>query len=161
MVRASAKNNAWAADVNVLDAGGKVGGVLRHSLIEGVEVHNGHVDRPDAVLGNFLLVLFVAAASEEAAVDLRVEGLDAAVQDLWRASVVCDILHGAADLPELGCGAARGEHVDALLREELAKLLDASLVEDRDQGSLDLDLVLNLARDGVDGRPTHCSLARM
>lgn len=98
----------------------------------------------------------VAVAGQDAAVDLRVEGLDAAVQDLRRAGVISNILHGAAELPELGGGAARGEDVDAVLGEVPAELLDAGLVEDGDQGGPDLHLVLDLASDSAEGRSAHC-----
>mmetsp|Transcript_96182 Transcript_96182/g.248706 ORF Transcript_96182/g.248706 Transcript_96182/m.248706 type:complete len:588 (-) Transcript_96182:9-1772(-) len=148
-------DHARAADVDVLNARGEVRGVLLHGLVEGVEVHDGQVDRPDAVLAHLVLVLVVAARGEQAAVDLRVQGLDAAVQDLRRAGVVRNVLDGAAELPELRRGAARGEHVHLVVREELAELLDARLVEDGDQGGLNLHLVLDLAGHRSDGGAAH------
>ena len=76
-----AAEHGGAADVDVLDGflEGDVG--LGDGLLEGVEVHDHEVDGQDAVFLGLFLVGFVAAEEEEAAVDFRVEGLDAAIQD--------------------------------------------------------------------------------
>mmetsp|Transcript_89375 Transcript_89375/g.236341 ORF Transcript_89375/g.236341 Transcript_89375/m.236341 type:complete len:549 (+) Transcript_89375:284-1930(+) len=120
------------ADVDVLDAGSKVVRVLGDGFVERVQVDHDQVDTADTVLLHLLLVLLVAARSQQAAVHLRVQRLDAAVEDLWGAGVVRHVLHSAAEFPELSSRAAGGEHVDAPRGEELAQLLKSSLVEHRD-----------------------------
>ena len=63
---------------------------LRHLVLEGIEVHHHHVDGGDAVLLQRLDVRGHAAPGQDAAVDLRVQGLHAAVEDLREAGHVRD-----------------------------------------------------------------------
>ncbi len=58
-------------------------------LFEWVEVYNQHVDWLDTVFGHDTLVR--AASAKQAAVDFRVQGLDAAIHDLGEAGLVRDI----------------------------------------------------------------------
>mmetsp|Transcript_96186 Transcript_96186/g.248730 ORF Transcript_96186/g.248730 Transcript_96186/m.248730 type:complete len:294 (+) Transcript_96186:592-1473(+) len=153
-------DHARATDVHVLNACGKVAGVLGHGLVEGIEVHDGQINWPDAVLDHLGLMLRIAPGSEQPTMDLRVQGLHAAIQDFGRASVISNILHCAANLPQLRRSAACGEHVHIVGRQELAQLLDTRLVKDGHQGSPDLDLVLHLATHGRDGGSAHGSEGR-
>src|SRR5690606_1226354 len=73
-------HHGGAADVDVLDGGGQVAVGVRHRGGEGVEVDHHHVDGLDAVLRHHPVV--DAPAAEDAAVDLRVQGLDPAVHHL-------------------------------------------------------------------------------
>mmetsp|Transcript_44794 Transcript_44794/g.124542 ORF Transcript_44794/g.124542 Transcript_44794/m.124542 type:complete len:420 (-) Transcript_44794:1462-2721(-) len=142
-------------NVDVLNAGSKVPTLL-HCLDKRVQVHNDKIDASDAVFRHLGLVLGVATRGQEATMDLRVQRLHTAVKDLRRARVVGHILHSAAQLPQLGGGAARGQYVHALLGEEAPDLLQARLVEDRDQHSLHPHHVSHIPADCPERVPT-CS----
>ena len=69
-----------------------------------------------------------AAAPEKAAVDLRVQGLDAAVHDFRKAGVFGDFLdRNAVTNQEVG-GAAGGQKLDAPFSQLARKLDDPGLV---------------------------------
>ena len=84
-----------AADVDVLDAL-VVRRALRHRRLEGVEVDDDEIDRRDGVLGRLRLVLGVAAHGEQAAVDLGMQRLHAAVEHLGKSRQLRDVLDGEA-----------------------------------------------------------------
>ncbi len=86
-----------AADVDVLDAIGK-GGAARHRGFERVQVDGDEVDRGDVVLCHLRDMFGQVAAAEDAAVDLRHQGFDAAVEDFREAGVFGDFLHRHAGL---------------------------------------------------------------
>ena len=65
-------------------------GLLR-GLLEGVEIHDDHVDGLDGMLVDRGHVLRVVANVQDAAVDLGVERLDAAVEHLGEAGQVADV----------------------------------------------------------------------
>ena len=83
-----------AADVDVFDEVAEGDAGLGGGLLEGVEVDDHHVDGLDAVGGDGGFVLGVAADVEQAAVDLGMEGLDAAVEHLRKAGEFADVLDG-------------------------------------------------------------------
>ena len=80
---------------------------MRDGRLEGVEVHDHQIDRRDAVRLGGAGVLGVAADGEQAAVDLGVQGLDAAVHHLGKAGVRGDVGHGDAGVLQ-GLGRAAG-----------------------------------------------------
>ena len=71
------------------------------------------------------------------ATHLGVERLDAAVEDLGRARVLGHILDGEARVADGLGGAARGEELHALPRQEGGQLHQARLVGDGEEGALD------------------------
>src|SRR5690606_13936601 len=100
------------ADVDLLDdvveagAGG-------HGLGEGVEVADEQVERLDAEFGELLAVGVFADVGEETGVDLRVEGLDAVVEDLGETGEVFDLGHRDAGFADAGGGGTGGDDLDA------------------------------------------------
>ena len=106
---------------------------LHDLLLEGVEVHDDQIDRLDAELFALLAIGRIIAARENAAVDLRVEGLHAAAEDLGGAGVVLDRAHLDPAVAERPGGAAGGENLDAVVLQLGRELDDAGLVGDRDQ----------------------------
>ena len=103
-----------------------------------IEVHHHEVDRLDARGADRLHVLGKVAAREQAAVDLRMQGLYPAVEHLGEAGVGGHLGHRhALLLQELG-GAAGGEQLDAESGERACELDDARLVRDADERPLDL-----------------------
>jgi hypothetical protein len=86
---------------------------LRAVFLKGVEVDDHHIDGLDAVGGDGGFVLLVAANVEQAAVDLGVQGLDAAVEHLGKAGQVADVLDGQAGLAQRARRSAGGDQFDA------------------------------------------------
>ncbi len=136
VVLGGAADHRGPADVDLLDdvveagAGGD-------GLGEGVEVPDEQVEGLDVELGELLAVRALADVGEEPGVDLRVEGLDAVVEDLWEAGEVFDLGHRDAGLADAGRGRAGGDELDACGVEVCGQFDDAGLVEDRDEGSPD------------------------
>ena len=80
-----------AADVDVLHAV-VVGCACRDGRLERVEVHRHQIDGRDVVDAHLVDVFGEVPAREDAAMDLRHQGLDAAVHDLGEAGVVGHVL---------------------------------------------------------------------
>ena len=81
-------------------------------------------------------VLRQVAPREQAAVDLRVQGLDAAVEHLGKAGVVGDLGDGQTRVGEQPGGAAGREQLDAELGQFTREFENAGLVGDREQGGV-------------------------
>src|SRR5690606_15861055 len=79
-------NHGRAADIDVLDGVRQGAARPGHSGGERVEVDRHQVDRVDAVFGHHRAVL--VTATEDATVDLRVQGLHPAVHHFREAGVV-------------------------------------------------------------------------
>src|SRR5690606_21689960 len=75
-----------AADSDVLDRLGQGAARLGHGCGEGIEVDHHHVDRLDTVLSHDRAVQI--AATENAAMDLRVQGFHPAIHHFREAGVV-------------------------------------------------------------------------
>ncbi len=101
---------------------------LSGGLLKGVEVDDYHIDRFDAVRGDRGLVLGVAANVEQAAVNLGVQGLDAAVEHLGKAGQIADVLDGEAGLAQRTRRSAGRDQFHAKARQCLGKLHQAGLV---------------------------------
>jgi hypothetical protein len=104
-----------AADVHVLDRLVERA-ALGHLVLEGVQVHDHHVDGRDLVLLEGGEVLRGVAAREDARVDPGVQRLDAPVQDLGEAGGLRDAGRLDPGLLQLGRGPAGGEDLEAALR---------------------------------------------
>jgi hypothetical protein len=86
-------------------------------------------------------------------VDLRVQRLDAAAEDLGRAGVLADLDDGDAELLERGEGASGREHLHLTVDEDLRQDVELRLVADADEGAAD-------GRQGVHGQgPTTAAAA--
>ena len=95
VVFGGAAEHRGAADVDVLDGflEGDVSG-LATVCLEGVEIDHHEVDGLDAVCLRLGDVLRIVAQIEEPAVDLRMEGLDAAIENFGEAGEVGDLGDG-------------------------------------------------------------------
>jgi len=135
VVLRGAAQHGRAADVDVLDGVFERAVGLRDGGFEGVEVDDDEVDEVDAVFLGFVEVLMRVAPAEEAAVDLRVQGLNAAFHDLREAGVLADVRHRQAGVAEHLGGAAGGEElVTVFLDEGLGEGQEAGLVADGEEG---------------------------
>ena len=126
-----AADHGRAADIDVLDGVGQGAARLGHGGGEGVEIDRHEVDRGDAMLAHHRAVQITAA--ENAAVDLRVQGLDPAVHHFREASVVGDFDGGDVVFTQQLEGAAGGQDFDAEGSEFAGEVDDAGLVGHADQ----------------------------
>ena len=110
-----------------------------HSLFERIQIHHDQVDRLDPLLRELPHVLRVVAVGQDRRVNLRVQRLDAAVQQLRKAGDRLDERDRNARLRQHLRRAARGDQLDAKLVVQGARELDdARLVVNADQRSADL-----------------------
>ena len=135
VVLGGAADHGRAADVDVLDGVRQGAARLGHGGGERVEVDRHQVDRGDAVLGHHRAVQ--VATTEDAAVDLRVQGLHPAVHHFREAGVVGHFHGGDAVVLEQLVGAAGGEDFHAEGGELAGEVDDAGLVGNADQGAAD------------------------
>ena len=105
----------------------------RGGVLERVEVDRHQVDRGDLVLLEFVTVLRTPAVGEDAAEDAGVQALDPAVENLRVAGDLGHRGHRHAAFRELPRRTAGRDDLDAQLRQTRSKILEARLVEDRNQ----------------------------
>ena len=117
------------ADIDVLDGRG---------LLERVEVDAHQIDGRKAQIFAGFHIRGNVPALEDAAVDLGVEGLDAAVENFGLAGEDGDVDDGQAGGAQGGGGAAGGEQFDAQRRQAPDEIDQAGLVGNAQQGALDL-----------------------
>ncbi len=121
-----------AADVDVLNGFLKGAVAAGDGFLEGVQVDADQVDHVDAVLLGLGEVVVLVAAAQQAAVDLRVQGLDPALHHLGEARVLAHIRDGEPVLPqELGRPPGGENAVAVLLDEALRKIHEAGFIADR------------------------------
>ncbi len=137
VVLGRAAQHGRPADIDIFDGilEGAVG--VGDRRLEGVEVDHHHVDRRDAVLRHLGDMGRIVAQAEQAAVDLRVQGLDPAVEHFRIAGVLGDIFHLEPGLAHHAGGAAGGEDFDAEVAQVLGEIDDAGFVGDTDQCTFD------------------------
>jgi hypothetical protein len=136
MVLGGGAGEGRSADVDVLDAILDAGAAGDGGL-ERVEVGHHHVDRRDVVFGHLGDVFGDVAAGEDAAVELRDQGFDAAVHDLGEAGVGGDVGDREAGVAQGFGGAAGGEELGAVGEQGVGEGEQAGLVGDGDQRATD------------------------
>src|ERR1017187_4863610 len=125
------------ADIDVLDQFGERCAGPGGDFLETVQVHHHHVDGHDAVRLDGRHVFGVGAHGENAAGDLGVHGLDAAIQHLGKSRDVADIGDGDAGVAQQPPGAARGDEFGAHGGEGGGEFEDAALIGDAEQYARD------------------------
>ena len=129
-----------AADVDGLDHGALIGAGGERGL-ERVEVDHQQVDALDPVLLHGGSMGGLVADAEQAAVDRRVQRLDAAVHDLREAGDGADVGDGEARCLQGTPGAAGRDQLDFGRCQRLGEFDQAGLVEHGEKGAADGDLV--------------------
>ena len=133
MILRGGAHHGRAADVDVVH-GLVVGAVgARHGFGKGVEIDREQVDGLDAVFAHHVFV--DAAAAEEPAVNLGVQGLHAASHDLGKPGMVGDFLHSDSVVNQQLRRAARGQQLDASFLQFARELHDPGFVGDAEQGA--------------------------
>ena len=89
----------------------------RHRRLERIEVAHDQVDRLDAVFLQRGPVLGIVAHGEDAAVDVRMQRLDPAVEHLRKAGDLGDLAHRQAGLGKRLARASRGDQLDCQGRQ--------------------------------------------
>ena len=125
-----------AADIDVLDQFVEGNAGLGCGFLEGVEIHDDHVDGSDAVFGDSGYVLRIFAPMQDAAVNFGVQRLDAAVQHFREAGEFGDVFDGDAGIAQEFGGAAGGDEFDAEGGELAGELDQSGLVGDAENGAL-------------------------
>ena len=125
------------ADVDVLDRIFQRHAGLGDGGGERVEIHADQVDGRDAVFFDGRQVFRQVATGEDAAVHLRVQGLDAAVEHFREAGVVADFGDGEAGVTQHLGGAAGRQQLDTLGGQALGEFEYTRLVGDGNQRLLD------------------------
>src|SRR5689334_20745639 len=80
-------DECYAADVNVFDGVGVSDIRFGDGLFKGIEVDGDEVNVIPTEVDELLMV-FVSRASEQSAMDGRMEGLDSSTKDFWRLGVI-------------------------------------------------------------------------
>ena len=121
-------HQAGATDVDLLDQVIEVNAWLGRRLDKRIEIDDDEVHHADAVLNGKRQVFGMMPAGENAAVNLRVQRLDAPVHHLGKAGDVADVHHRQTGLGQGFGGTARGHQLEASRGQRLAKRHQALLV---------------------------------
>ena len=127
-------NHGWTTDVDLLD-GGSLIRARTNRIGEWIQVDDHQIERLDAELFQLCRVVLIGHVSENARVDMRVEGFDATVKALRKAGYFRDFRHLDAKFRKTLRSGTSGNHFSAGLDERFGKNLDAFLMEDRYQSS--------------------------
>jgi hypothetical protein len=126
-------HHGGSTDVDLLDAVVDAG-TRRDGLLERVQVHDDEFEGQDAKVLELLAMRVLAQVGEQSAVDVRMQGLDPAVERLREARHVADRRDGNTRSCDGAGGRARRHDLDPGEGEPPREVLQAGLVVDRDQG---------------------------
>ena len=121
------------ADVDIFNRIGQRTIRLGDRGLERIEIHHQQVDRWNTVFNHGPVVL--TTPPQQAAVNFRMQGLEATVHHLGKASVVGDFYRGNAVAGQQLGSAASGENLHAPFDQSAGELHDAGLVGNADQGA--------------------------
>ncbi len=126
-----------AADVDHLDRVLLADRAPGGDLLERIEVDADEVEGLDPVVVERGVVVGPVAAGEDGSVDVRVQRLDPAAEQLWHLGQLLDRRHRDPDLLQEGGRAAAGDELDVELRQPAGERLEALLVVHREQRASD------------------------
>ena len=128
MILGGGAHHGRTADIDIVHCVVVAAVGARHRGGEGIEIDGQQIDGLDVVRAHHLFI--EAAASQQAAMDLRMQGLDAAAHDFRETGVRGDLLdRDAVTCQEVG-GAPGRQQLDAPLAQLACELDDAGLVGD-------------------------------
>ena len=134
MVLGGGADHRRTADVDILDAV-VIAGAARHRLLERVEVDDKKIDCGDAVRGHCARVLIVGADRQQAAMDFRMQRLDAAVHHFGVSGEIGDVAHRKPGCGQRLGGAACRNELDAVSRKRAGEIDEPGLVRHREKGA--------------------------
>ena len=132
MVLGGGANHGRPANVDVLNGQGVGDFRLGDGVGKGIEVDDDQIDGGDAMGGHHLAI--GRPAPEDAAMNLRMQGLHPPVHDFREAGVIGHFGHRQARLGNRPAGAAGGEEVDAEFPQTSGQFHQAGLVGHAEQG---------------------------
>ncbi len=109
---------------------------LGRRLLEGIEVHDDHVDRQDTVLGNGSQMVGIFAPVQNAAVNLRMQRLDAPVEHLGEAGQFGDVFDGNAGFAKQFGRASGRNQFDAESDQFASEIDQPGFIGDAKNGAL-------------------------
>ena len=121
-----------AADIDVLDAGGKIA-AAGNGFFEGIKVYDHNIDGEDFVRPHGFDMLGIAAPCQKSAVHRRMQRLDAAVHHFRKAGELAHIEHFQSGLAEDLARAAGRNQLNAEPGECMREIHDAGFVRNRNQ----------------------------
>ena len=134
MVLGGGADHRGAADVDVLDDL-VLARPRGHRLPEGVEVDDDQIEGRHTEVLELGQVIRLARVREQAGVHHRVQGLHATLEALRKTGELLDARHGQSETSDQGCRAPRGDELHARIGQAADEVLQAGLVEDRDEGA--------------------------
>src|SRR5690606_11972598 len=124
-------NHRRAADIDILDRVLERRIRPRYDALERIQIHRDHVDRRDRMRGERIVV--DAATSEQAAVDLRVQRLDAPVHDLGKPRDLRDLGDGQRRVAKRSRRASGRDQLERQIEQSSCELDDPALVGNAQQ----------------------------
>ncbi|MNY37440.1 hypothetical protein D3C86_1720030 [compost metagenome] len=140
MVLGGSADHCRATNIDVLDRR-RIIAALGANFLERIEIDDREIDRLDAVRLHRLDMLRVIPDSQQAAMDIGVQSLDAAVHDLRKIRHVGDIRHRQACFRNGFRRTTGRQELDAKLRQNRRQLDNVSLVRHGKKRRADFDLV--------------------
>ena len=93
MIFRRAAQHRRPADINVLNRIVQAHVRLGDGLLERIKIHHDEINRLNAMCADGGFVRLVAANEQQAAVDFRMQGFDAAIEHFGKAGVFADVFH--------------------------------------------------------------------
>ena len=118
MIFSGGAQQRGAADVDIFERLGEAATGPRHGGLKGVQVDHEQIDRADAMRPHDGVIR--AAPPQQAGMDARVQGLDAAVHHLREAGIVGDFSHPDIMFGQQAGRAARGQNFNLQRGQGLA-----------------------------------------
>ena len=107
----------------------------RDGVLEGIEIDDQEIDRADAVRAHRLGVLGIVAQREQAAMDRRMQRLDAAVHHFRKAGEIADVEHVEPGIAQRLARAAGRDQLDAVAGERAGEVDHAGFVGNGNEGA--------------------------
>ena len=128
MIFRRAAQHRRSADVNVFNRVVQTHVRLGDGLLEGIKIHHDEINRLNVMRADGGLVRLVAANEQQAAVDFRMQGFDAAIEHFGKAGVFADVFHRQPGLAQRFGGAAGGKNLNSGFCQNLCERNQARFV---------------------------------
>ncbi len=125
--------HCWPADVDLLNCIVECYARLGYRLLEGVEVHHHHVDRFDIQLFQLFHVLSIVGNSQQTGMNLRMQGLDPAIENLRKPGNVGNRTDGNPFPLQCGAGSSGRDNLDIHGTQRLCKFGETAFVRNTDE----------------------------
>src|SRR5574337_1519356 len=131
----SSPDEAWSADIDLLDGLFEGGVRSGNSGLEGVQIDDDEIDGRNAEFVQLPLVLLVASPRQDTGMNPRVECLDSPVQHFREACDVGHIDHRDIGFPQGASRSAGGDNLNGEARQSRCQFNQPGFIGDADQSS--------------------------